>query len=328
RSVNQIDTTKPQRNITMELRQLGRSSLRVAPLALGTNVMGWNIDEAASFKILDAFIAEGFNLIDTADVYSNWKPGNSGGESETIIGNWMKARGTRSKVIVATKVGHELSPEKKGLRKEYILRAVEDSLRRLQTDYIDLYQSHKDDLATPQEESLGAYAKLVKEGKVRVIGASNFSAERLSSALALSAKNSCPRYESFQPCYNLYDRGDFEGGPMAVCQSEEIGVIPYFSLGAGFLTGKYKSVEDLEGRARAGRVKKYFDERGINILKALDHVAAETKSKPGQVAIAWLLSRPTIAAPIASATDTAQLKEILDGTRLKLSPEQAKLLDI
>jgi aryl-alcohol dehydrogenase-like predicted oxidoreductase len=312
----------------MDMRQLGRSPLKVAPLALGTNVMGWNIDEATSFEILDAFVADGFNLIDTADVYSNWKPGNVGGESEAIIGNWMKARGNRDKVIIATKVGHELSPEKKGLKREYILRAVEDSLSRLKTDYIDLYQSHKDDLGTPQEEALEAYALLVKQGKVRVIGASNFSADRLSSALALSTTHGYPRYESFQPCYNLYDRDEFEAGPMEVCRTNGVSVIPYFSLGAGFLTGKYRAEADAAGRARAGRVSKYFTDRGMRILAALDTVAKETGVTQGQVAIAWLLSRPTIAAPIASATSVAQLKDILDGVRVRLSSDALVALDI
>ncbi len=312
----------------MDKRKLGNSGLEVPPLALGGNVFGWTIDEPTSFEILDAFVGAGFTLIDTADVYSNWKTGNSGGESETIIGNWMKKRNNRDKVVIATKVGHELSPDKKGLKKEYILRAVEDSLKRLQTDYIDLYQSHKDDPETPVEEPLMAYDILKKQGKIRAIGASNFTAERLTAALQASEKLGLPRYETLQPLYNLYDRADFETDLSRVCVQNKLGVIPYFSLAAGFLTGKYRSEADLAGKARAGRVKRYLEDRGFKLLKALDQIASEVKSSPGKVAIAWLLTRPGITAPIASATNVAQLHDLVEATRLELPPDALARLDI
>lgn len=312
----------------MEKRTLGKSGFEVPPLALGGNVFGWTIDQATSFGILDAYTDAGFSLIDTADVYSNWKSGNKGGESETIIGNWMKQRGNRHKVVIATKVGHEFSPEKKGLKKEYVLQAVEVSLRRLQTDYIDLYQSHKDDPETSVEEPLEAYDILMKQGKVRAIGASNFSAERLTEALKSSEKNGLPRYQTLQPLYNLYDRTDFESSLLAVCREKQLGVIPYFSLAAGFLTGKYRSEADLAISARGNRVKRYLDDRGFRLLKVLDQIAAETKSTPGKVAIAWLLTRPTITAPIASATNLAQLQDLVEATRLKLSADALARLDV
>ncbi len=310
----------------MEFHSIGQSDLRVARLAFGGNVFGWTVDQTTSFELLDAFVDAGFNLIDTADVYATWLPAGTGGESETIIGRWMKARRNRDKVIIATKVGHELSPEKKGLAKEYVMQAVEDSLRRLQTDYIDLYQAHKDDPVAPQEESLAAFDQLVKRGKVRVIGASNFKAERLASALAISEEKHYPRYQCLQPCYNLYDRVDFEGELEALCLEKQIGVIPYFSLGAGFLTGKYRSESDLSQSPRGTRVKKYLNERGFRILAALDEVAAETSASPSQVAIAWLLTRPSVTAPIASATTMAQLKSLIGATRLRLTPDQVNRL--
>jgi aryl-alcohol dehydrogenase-like predicted oxidoreductase len=302
----------------MQHRRLGRSDLHLAPLMFGGNVFGWTADEATSHKLLDAFVDAGFNAIDTADVYSIWAPGHKGGESETIIGNWLKKRGGRDKVIVATKAGSEMGEGKKGLSKAYILRAVEDSLRRLQTDYIDLYQSHQDDETVPQSETLEAYAQLVEAGKVRVIGASNFSADRLSSALKTSAAKHGPRYESLQPCYNLYDRGEYEGAVQDLCVREEIGVISYFSLASGFLTGKYRTEADLGQSQRGEDIGKYLDARGQRILAALDLVAARYQAKPAQIALAWLLTRPGITAPIASATSLSQLDSLVGAARLQL----------
>jgi aryl-alcohol dehydrogenase-like predicted oxidoreductase len=308
------------------MRTLGRSGLRVAPLALGGNVFGWTIDEAASFQVLDAFVAAGFNLIDTADVYSRWAPGNSGGESETILGRWLKASGNRERVVLATKVGMEMGPGEKGLSRPYILRAVERSLDRLQTDSIDLYQSHQDDEGTPLEETLGTFAELIRLGKVRAIGASNYSAPRLAEALRVSQSLGLPRYECLQPGYNLYDRAGFEAELEPLCVREGLGVIPYYSLAAGFLTGKYRSEADLAGRARGAKVKGYLNERGSRILAALDRVAARYKSTPAKVAVAWLLARPGVTAPIASATSVEQLRDLLDATRLELDPAAVQAL--
>jgi len=307
-------------------RKLGNTGLEVGPLALGGNVFGWTADEPTSFKLLDAFVASGLNLIDTADVYSKWIPGNKGGESETVIGNWLEKRGGRDKVLIATKVGVEMGPGETGLSKAYILREVERSLSRLKTDYIDLYQSHRDDAETPLEETLEAYAGLIKAGKVRAIGASNYKADRLAESLKVSATKGLPRYETLQPWYNLYDRADFEGALADLCKRENIAVIPYFSLASGFLTGKYRSEKDLAGRARAYRVKDMMNERGFRILKGLDTVSAEIGATPAQVSLAWLVAKG-MAAPIASATNLDQLKEIVDGTALTLSPEAVRLLD-
>ncbi|MBN9259417.1 MAG: aldo/keto reductase [Hyphomicrobium sp.] len=310
----------------MQKRKLGRSNLEIAPLIFGGNVFGWTVDEKGSFALLDAFLDAGFNCIDTADVYSRWVPGHKGGESEAIIGNWFKARGKRSKVILATKCGLEMAPDKKGLSKAYIVRAVEASLKRLQTDYIDLYQSHRDDPETPLEETMAAHAELIKAGKVRVVGASNYSADRLKAALAASAKLGVPRYETLQPNYNLADRGEFEGPLQDLCVAEGISVIPYYSLASGFLTGKYRSEADLGQKARAGGVKKHLTPRGLGILKALDTVAAKHGATPAQVALAWLLAQPAIAAPIASATTTTQLAEILKCAELKLGADDLAAL--
>src|SRR5580700_6088155 len=257
----------------MEKRQLGRSSLHVYPITFGGNVFGWTADEAMSFKLLDTFVAAGFNFIDSADAYSRWHPGNKGGESETLIGNWLKARGGRHGVIIATKLGIEMAPGKKGLSRKYMMQAVEDSLRRLQTDYIDLYQSHRDDPETPIEETLSAYADLIKQGKVREIGASNFSAQRLTESLKISAEKHLPRYESLQPQYSLVERREFEGPLEDLCLKEKIGVIGFYSLASGFLTGKYRSKADTEGRARGGGAAKYLNEHGFGVLAALDDVA-------------------------------------------------------
>jgi aryl-alcohol dehydrogenase-like predicted oxidoreductase len=254
-------------------------------------------------------------------------PGHKGGESETIIGNWMKRTGNRSKVIIATKVGMEMGPKDKGLSKAYILRAAEGSLERLQTDYIDLYQSHQDDATTPIEETLEAYAELIKQGKVRAIGASNYTAERLAAALQVSQQRGYPRYESLQPHYNLYERARYEAALEPVCLANGLGVIPYFSLASGFLTGKYRSESDLAKSPRGGGVKKYLDERGLRILAALDQVAQEKHSTPGKVALAWLLARPSITAPIASATSVSQLQDLIDATKLALDPASIDLLN-
>jgi len=311
----------------MEKRRLGQSSLGVAPITFGGNVLGWTADQATSFKLLDAFVDAGFNFIDSADVYSRWHPGNSGGESETILGKWMKARGTRRNVIVATKFGNEMGPGKKGLSRKYMMQAVEDSLRRLQTDYIDLYQSHRDDPETPIEETLAAYGELIKQGKVREIGASNFTADRLAAALKISAEKGLPRYQSLQPHYSLVEREEFEGPLEALCLKEKIGVIGYYSLASGFLTGKYRSKSDMAGRARGGRVEKYLNEYGNRVLKALDDVAKRYDARPGQVAMAWLIARPSVTAPIASATNLDQLSELVKSAEIKLDAAAIQQID-
>jgi aryl-alcohol dehydrogenase-like predicted oxidoreductase len=305
----------------MKKRQLGHSGIEVPALCFGGNVFGWTADETRSFELLDALLEGGLNFVDTADCYSHWAPGNHGGESETILGKWFKARGNRSKMILATKVGSPMGEGKKGLSKNYIRQAVEDSLQRLQTDYIDLYQSHRDDESTPQVDTLGIYADLIAEGKVRAIGASNFTAERVQSALEVSRKHNLPRYETLQPEYNLYDRGGYEYSLEAICVEHGLGVIPYFSLASGFLSGKYRSAEDAASRPRAGMLKKYFNERGMRILESLREVASELKATPAQVALAWLMARPSITAPIASATTVAQLHELVEATRLELPQE-------
>ncbi len=311
----------------MKTRKLGNSDLEVAPLAFGGNVFGWTIDEPKSFRLLDAFVNAGFNLIDTADVYSRWAPGNQGGESETIIGNRLKQSGKRDRVVIATKVGMEMGPGKKGLSRSYILQAAEDSLRRLQVDRIDLYQAHKDDPDTPLEETLGAFGELIRQGKVRAIGASNYSAERLSEALRVSRENGLPAYQSLQPHYNLAERAEFERDLEPICREAGLGVIPYYSLAGGFLTGKYRSEADLAKSARGQGVKKYLNERGFRILAALDEVAGRYSSTPARVAIAWLLARPVVTAPIASATSLEQLDDLVAATRLELDEGAIAALD-
>ncbi len=294
----------------MELRKLGNSSLMVSPLCLGGNVFGWTIDERRSFEVLDAFLAHGGNFVDSADVYSRWKEGNTGGESETIVGAWMKARGNRGKVILATKCGSDMGDGKKGLSAKWIARAVEDSLRRLQTDYIDLYQAHIDDAATPLEETLTAFDALVKAGKVRAIGASNYTGARLQAALDISKANGLARYESLQPKYNAIDR-EIEADQLPICQKNNVGVIPYYALAAGFLTGKYRPGQQLPDTARAGGVQKnYMNERGFAVLEKVERLAKENTATPSQVALAWLMRRPGITAPIASATSAAQVAEM------------------
>lgn len=311
----------------MKKRKLGNSGLEIAPLAFGGNVFGWTADEPTSFRLLDEFAEAGFDFIDTADVYSRFAPGNQGGESETIIGKWAKQKGNRDKIIIATKAGMDMGDGRKGLAKSYILRAAEDSLKRLQTDYIDLYQAHIDDLETPLEETLEAFAQLVEQGKVRAIGASNYDAERLSASLEVSRQLNIPRYESLQPLYNLYERTEFEEKLEPLCLEKNIGVISYFSLASGFLTGKYRSEADLSKSPRGGRVKKYLNDRGFSILDALDSVAKQYGSTPARVSLAWLIARPSVTAPIASATSLEQLDDLIESTKLELDDSSIELLN-
>lgn len=312
----------------MQKRALGNSGIKIAPLIFGGNVFGWTVDEKTSHALLDHFVDAGFDCIDTANVYSAWVPGHKGGESETIMGTWLKKRGGRDKVIIATKVGMQMGDGGKGLKPDYIAKSVDESLKRLQTDSIDLYQSHTDDESVPIAETLGAYKRLIESGKIRAIGASNFSAARLAEALKVANEQNLPRYETLQPLYNLTDRADFEAERQAVCEKENVAVIPYYALAAGFLTGKYRSDKDLGKSVRGERsVKKYMDARGMGILEALDKVAAETKAKPAQVSLAWLSQRGAVAAPIASATSIAQLDELIASTKLKLGAEAIKTLD-
>ena len=311
----------------MQLRRLGRTDISIAPLVLGGNVFGWTADRKTSFAVLDRFAAAGFSAIDTADVYSAWVPGNSGGEFETIIGEWMKARGNRSRVIVITKVGSPMGPGKEGLKPAYIEQAVEASLRRLQTDAIDLYLSHWPDMATPFEETLGAYQRLIEKGKIRWCGASNLTADLLKAALAASKAKGLPRYEVLQPEYNLADRQGFESGLAELCVREEIGVITYFSLAKGFLSGKYRGEKDLAGSARADGVKAYLNPRGFRILDALEKVAAGHKAKPAEVALAWVMAKPGVTAPIASATSVEQADSLVRATELSLTKADMAALD-
>jgi len=311
----------------MQMRKLGHTDLSIAPLVLGGNVFGWTADKKASFAVLDRFAAAGLNAVDTADSYSTWVRGNSGGESETIIGEWMKARGNRSRVIVITKVGSPMGPGKEGLKATYIEEAVEASLRRLQTDAIDLYLSHWPDIATPFEETLGAYQRLIEKGKIRWCGASNLTADLLKAALAAAKAKGLPRYEVLQPEYNLADRQGFESGLAELCAREEIGVITYFSLAKGFLSGKYRGEKDLAGSARADGVKVYLNPRGFRILDALDSVAAARKANPAEVALAWVMARPGVTAPIASATSVEQVESLIRATALKLMAAEMAALD-
>ena len=310
----------------MQKRALGNSGLTVAPITLGGNVFGWTADKPTSFAILDAFVDHGFDSIDTADVYTRWIPGNQGGESETILGEWFQRSGSRDKVILATKVGKDMGDGKQGLRKPYILEAAEASLKRLQTDHIDLYQSHDDDTSTPLDETLEAFGQLLQQGKVRAIGASNYTGARLTEALETATKLGLPHYTTLQPNYNLCDREDFESDLAPVADRFSIGVNPYFSLAAGFLTGKYKSRADAEGKARAYRVMRYFNPRGERILKALADVEQQTGAQPASIAIAWLLAQPTIIAPLASATSVDQLGSLFAAADLQLTPAQLQTL--
>lgn len=311
----------------MEKRQLGNSDLYVSPIAFGGNVFGWTIDEARSFEILDGFLEAGFNFIDTADVYSRWKPGNTGGESETIIGNWLASRKNRQEVIIATKVGSDLGDGKKGLSKKYITQAVEDSLRRLQTDYIDLYFSHYEDTETPILETLEAYDTLIKAGKVRWIGASNYSAENLLAALETSKQHHLAKYQVFQPEYNLYNRSKFETEYEQLCLEHQLGVTNYFALASGFLTGKYRSEADLHKSQRGGGMKNYLNERGLRILTALDQVAEQYNATPASIALAWLIAQPAVTAPIASVTNLDQLSDFKKAANISLQTEDIALLD-
>jgi aryl-alcohol dehydrogenase-like predicted oxidoreductase len=310
----------------MEKRELGRSGVEVVPFCFGGNVFGWTADEKTSFTLLDAFVDAGFDFVDTADVYSKWVPGNTGGDSELIIGNWFKKSGKRDKIILATKVGKPMGDDKKGLSKAYITRAVEDSLKRLQTDYIDLYQSHEDDRNTPFAETLETFNDLIKQGKVRVIGASNIDGDRFKEALQVSKDNGFARYETLQPEYNLYDRKDYEKRYESLCREHNIGVITYYSLASGFLTGKYRSENDLNKSKRGGGIKKYLNGRGYKVLAALDKVAEEYNTTQASVALAWVMARPGITAPIASATSVEQLNDLAKATELNLSGEAIALL--
>ncbi|MDL9997374.1 aldo/keto reductase [Variovorax sp. J22P240] len=312
----------------MQFRPLGRSGLQVSPLAFGGNVFGWTVDETLSFRLLDAWVDAGFNFVDTADVYSSWVPGHSGGESETIIGKWLRQTGKRHRIVLATKVGKPMGEGKKGLSPAYIREAVDASLRRLKTDHIDLYQSHDDDPETPFSDTAEAFAALIKAGKVRAIGASNFSAPRLAEALDVAEKQGLPRYESLQPLYNLYDRDVFEKELEPLCVERGIGVINFYALAAGFLTGKYRTEADAAKSARGvNTTKKYLNPRGLRVLDALDAAAHAYGATQGQVAIAWQIARPSITAPIASATSMKQLDELIAAASLQLAPETIAALD-
>ena len=309
-------------------RPLGRSGLQVSPLCFGGNVFGWTVDEATSFSLLDAWLDAGFNFIDTADVYSRWAPGHRGGESESIIGKWLQHSGKRNKVVLATKVGMDMGDGKIGLKPAYIRQAVEASLQRLQTDRIDLYQSHKDDEDTPLEDTLGAYADLIQAGKVRAIGASNYTAPRLALALDTSARLGLPRYESLQPLYNLYDRAGFEAALEPLCVAQGVGVINFYALAAGFLSGKYRSAADIAKSLRGkSTTDKYLNPRGLRILSALDQVAAGIGQTPARVAVAWLVARPSVTSPIASATSLAQLADLVAAAQMVLPPDAIATLN-
>ena len=309
------------------LRQLGRSGLAVSPICLGGNVFGWTVDEPMSFRLLDAWVDAGMNFVDTADVYSRWVPGHAGGESETILGKWFRQSGKRNRVVLATKVGKPMGDDDKGLSKAYIRRAVEASLRRLKTEVIDLYQSHDDDAATPLEETLTTFAELIKEGKVRAIGASNHTGPRLALALETSRRLGVPRYESLQPLYNLVEREPFESELEPVCREHGVGVINFYALASGFLTGKYRSKADLGKSVRGSGAGKYLNERGLAVLGALDAVADTVGATPAQVALAWQIARPGITAPIASATHPAQLAELVGAAALTLDTPSIELID-
>ena len=306
----------------MDFRTLGRSGLQVSPLAFGCNVFGWTADESTSYRLLDAWVDAGMNFIDTADMYSRWVPGHVGGESETIIGRWLAKGGRRDKVVLATKVGKPMGDDRSGLNPKYIRQAVDASLTRLKTDHIDLYQSHDDDAAVPMEDVMGAYDDLVRAGKVRAVGASNFEAGRLKLALDTSERLGIVRYETLQPLFNLYDRAPYEKDLQSLCVERGLGVINFYGLASGFLTGKYRSAADAgKSRRGSGVVDKYLNPRGQRILAALDAVAARVGATQGQVALAWQIAQPGIAAPIASATSVAQLKELLVAAELVLDAD-------
>src|SRR5579863_750757 len=303
--------------MTPQPRTLGKSDISFPPIVFGGNVFEWTVDEAMSLRLIDRFVERGFFAIDTADVYSVWVPGHRGGESESTIGKWLKRGGRRDRIVIATKVGMEM-PSGKGLSRAHILASAEESLRRLSTDYIDLYQAHRDDLSVELEETLAAFAELIEKGKVRAIGASNYTAPRLAQALAVARAKGLPEYVSLQPPYSLVNRSEFEGGLQQLCLKEGIGVIPYYVLAAGFLTGKYRQASDIEGRARADVVARVFDRHGLAILAEMDKIAEAHRASVAQVALAWALAQPAITAPIVSATNLAQLDEILGATEVKL----------
>jgi len=304
----------------MNKRTLGNSDISIAPFVFGGNVFGWTVDEKTSFMLLDAFVDLGLDCIDTADVYSRWVPGNKGGESEIIIGNWLKKTGKRNQVVIATKCGSSMNANdpNKNLSRQYIIQAAEDSLKRLQVDHIDLYQSHYDDPNTPVQETLEAYEQLIKQGKVRAIGASNFTADRLMESLKMSVRSGLPTYVSLQPEYNLYDREGYEKDLESLCGENNVGVITYYSLASGFLSGKYRNEADLHKSKRGAGIKKYLNDRGKRILKALDHTAHNYSTTPSAVALAWVMARPGITAPIASATSVTQLQELAQAVNLSL----------
>nr|WP_028081743.1 aldo/keto reductase [Solimonas soli] len=312
----------------MEMRTLGRSALEIAPLAFGGNVFGWTADEKTSFALLDAFVDAGGNLVDTADNYSHWAPGNAGGESETIIGRWLAQGGARrARIVLASKLGKPMGPGLQGLAPDYVRKAVEASLRRLQTDCIDLYQAHADDAHTPLADTLGAFQRLIEQGKVRAIGASNYSGARFAEALRVAREHGLPRYETLQPEYSLCERTAYEREYEPLVLKEQVGVIPFFALASGFLTGKYRSAADFAGRPRAMMLERYATPRGWRIVEALRDIAARLRATPTQVALAWQLARPSISAPIASATSVEQLRDLLGAARLALSPDDLAQLD-
>jgi aryl-alcohol dehydrogenase-like predicted oxidoreductase len=315
-----------ERQMALKKRAFGRSGLAVSPLCLGGNVFGWTADEATSFRLLDRFLDAGLEFIDTADVYSNWVPGHAGGESETVIGNWLKKSGKRDKVVLATKVGM-VEKGAASLKKQYILDSVDKSLKRLQTDVIDVYWAHKDDPETPLEESLRAFDSLIAAGKVRAIGASNYSGARLREALSVSSQLHLARYEGLQPHYNLVNRKDYETDLEPVALSEGLAVTPYFSLAMGFLTGKYRSEADLGKSPRGGGVKRYLTPQGLGVIAGLEEIARERQSKPGAVAIAWLAARESITAPIASATNADQLADLVNAAQMELNADELARLD-
>lgn len=312
----------------MKKRELGKSGLKIAPFALGCNVFGWTVDEPTAFALLDAFTAAGCNCIDTADVYSRWVTGNKGGESETIIGRWLQQKGNRSKVVLATKVGSPMGHGKEGLSRSYILQECEDSLARLRTDHIDLYQSHYDDPETPLEETLEAYDQLVRQGKVAAIGASNYSSERMLEAVKISEERGWPAYQSLQTLYNLYERREFETEHEPFCRDRGLGVLTYYSLARGFLTGKYRSREDLSKSVRGLMVARFLDDRGHRILQALDTVAQHYQATPAAVALAWVMRRPTVTAAVASATNLDQLQMLIEATKLDLDEDSMEVLNM
>lgn len=312
----------------MEKRNLGKSNIEVYPIAFGGNVLGWTTDEKTSFEVLDAFVEEGFNFIDTANSYSRWAPGHKGGESETILGKWMKERKNRDKIILATKVGSDMGLGKVCLAGKYIIKEVEASLLRLQTNYIDLYQSHFDDLKTPVGETLEALDTLIRQGKVRIIGASNFSAARLTEALNYSKDNGLASYVTLQPEYNLYAREKYEKEYEEICIKENLGVITYFSLASGFLTGKYREEKDNTKSVRGDGIKKYYNDRGFKILDTLDVLASKHNVSPAAIALAWLIKRPSVTAPIASATSVIQLQQIAKSCKINLETKDVELLTI